>query len=591
MQHRDVAWLVAGSIAALPASLITGCPGPSDTPDASTADAAERADAPTPLDAFSHDAEMHEGLRLPRCEETDPMPATALPHFASTLEGTYVPGVDRLAMAGPLNPAEEDGELMYRALGYHEVEAGPGRAHVTRTDLGASSTATTGRRSLAWLAHLSDFQLVDDESPSRLASLDNPDIPSGLRAQEAYLPRAVSAMSRTFERITASGRALDFAIVTGDCADSAQANELDWVIALMNGTADLHTDSGDDDDPVPGADNDPKDPFDPTPFPAPWLYVPGNHDVEIVGINAPSDRGREQAIGTSPISGTRDYRQWYAPVTRRPIPADPDRAIVDRDDIVAAVRAASAEGPHGPLGHGYPATGEIDTSMGANWTLDVIPNLLRIVAIDTSDPSGGSEGMLLQSFVDGWLIPELDRAVADGVLVVLASHHATRSIDVFPGQLGTEPMPGALSGPEIEAIVAGRAEVIAWLVGHTHDNQIHAVRGPDAAHPGYWEIMTSAIADFPSQARAIELVDNGDGTLSIFATLVDHDTDDCFERRFRALTQMEWISGWVGDVTRDPMQLNVELVRTIPDSASEAVSMASGAAPGRLESLTTLRGE
>ena len=72
---------------------------------------------------------------------------------------------------------------------------------------------------------------------------------------------------------------------------------------------------------------------------------------------------------------------------------------------------------------------------------------------------------------------------------------------------------------------------------------------------------------------------------------MDHDTDDCFERRFRALTQMEWISGWVGDVTRDPMQLNVELVRTIPDSASEAVSMASATAPDRLESLTTLRGE
>ncbi|MBN8609418.1 MAG: metallophosphoesterase [Deltaproteobacteria bacterium] len=571
-------------------SFAAGCPGPSDVPDAATLDAGTSEDAPMPSDAPPIDAEMHGGLRLPRCEETDPE-TSALPHFASTLEGTYVPGLDRFPMSGPENPAVEEGEILYRGMGLHEVEAGPGLAHVHREDLGASSTATTGRHSLAWLAHLSDFQLVDDESPSRLATLDNPSIPSGLRSQEAYLPRAVSAMSRTFERILAPDRPLDFAIITGDCADSAQQNELDWVIALMNGEPGLHTDSGDDDDPVPGPDNDPKDPFDPTPFPAPWLYVPGNHDVEVVGINAPSDRNREQALGTSPISGTRDYRLWYAPASRRTITADPRREIIERDQIVATVRAADADGPMGPSGHGYPPTGDVDTSMGANWAYDVVPGVLRVLAIDTSDREGGSEGMILQSFVDGWLIPELDRAVDDGVLVMLASHHSTRSIDVFPGQAGAMPTPGALTGEQIEDIVAARPEVIAWLVGHTHDNQVHAIAGADAAHPGYWEIMTSAIADFPSQARAIELVDNGDGTLSIFATLIDYDTDDCFERRFRALSQMEWISAWTDNITRDPMQLNVELVRAIPDSASEAVSAASMMAPDRIESLTTLIGE
>ncbi|MBX7190444.1 MAG: hypothetical protein K1X94_00210 [Sandaracinaceae bacterium] len=571
---------------------LSACPGPDPMPDAGATDAADLADAPEPRDAPAIDAEMHMGLRLPRCEDTDPMPTTALPHFASTLEGTYLPHVARLPMSGPLNPAEEEGELMYRALDYARTDPGPGLSHVHRNDLGADSTTTTGRHSIAWLAQLSDFQLVDDESPSRLSALDNPDIPSGLRAQEAYLPRAVSAMSRTFQRITAGGRSLDFGIITGDCADSAQGNELDWVIQLMNGEPGLHTDSGDDDDPVPGPDNDPKDPFDPVAFPAPWLYVPGNHDVEIVGINAPSDRSRMQAIGTSPLGGTRDYRNWYGAVGRRAITADPARHIVDRDEIVAAVRAATADGPMGPSGHGYPASGDVDTTLGANWTLDVVPGVLRIVAIDTSDRSGGSEGLLTQDFIDGWLEPELDRAVTDGVLVMLASHHNTRSIDVYEGQGTDGPMvPGALSGPEIEAIVASHPEVIAWLVGHVHDNQIRAVHGADAAHPGYWEIMASAIADFPSQARAIELVDNGDGTLSIFATLVDYDTDDCFERRFRALTQMEFVSAWAGNVTTDPAQLDVELVRAIPDSAADAVHAASATAPSRIESLTTLLGE
>ncbi|MDQ3031656.1 MAG: metallophosphoesterase [Myxococcota bacterium] len=532
----------------------------------------------------------HMGLRLPRCEDTDPAPATPLPHVASTLVSTLVPRVDRQAAAGARNPAIELGETMYRALDYHLVDVGPGQPHVRRTDLGEGSSTSVDRRSIAWFAHLSDFQLVDDESPTRLARIDNAAIPGGLRAQEAYLPRAVSAMSRTFARVERAEREYDFGIVTGDCADSAQQNELEWVIALMNGEPGLHTDSGDDDDPVPGPANDPKDPFDPTAFPAPWLFVPGNHDVEVVGITVPTDRLRETALGTTAPSGTRDYTRWYATVSNGPIVADPNRAIIDRDDIVSTLRAAESTGPEGPPGHGYPETGAIDTTLGANWAYDAIPGLLRVLALDTSDLTGGSDGMVRRPTIEGWLLPELDRAVADGVLVILSSHHSTTSIDRIQGQLGSTEVEDALSAEELETLVASRAEVIAWLVGHTHDNRVRAIPGPDAEHPGYWEIMTSAIADYPAQARTIELVDNADGTLSIFATVLDYDTDDCFERRFRALMQMEWVSAWVDDVSRDPEDGNVELIRAVPASAADAVAAASATGAERIESTTTLLG-
>ncbi|MFO0684137.1 MAG: metallophosphoesterase [Sandaracinus sp.] len=568
--------------------LLAGCPSPTPAPEDAGSDGGGLSDAlPEDAAVVENDADVHMGLRLPRCEDTDPAPASALPHFASTLVGSYVPHAARLGTPGSLNPATEMGETMYRGMGLHVVDPGAGQTHVTRTDLGASSTSTD-RRSLLWMAHLSDFQLADDESPVRLARLDNAAIPGGMRAQEAYLPRAVSAMNRTFTRISDAGRPFDVGIITGDCGDSALQNELDWVLQLMNGTPGLETDSGEDDDPIPGPDNDPKDPFDPTPFPAPWLYVPGNHDLEVVGITTPTAGSRMDALGTRARSGTRDYRQWYAPVTTGTVPADPHRVLLDRDMIVDRVTSADVEGPMGPLGHGYDAGHAIDTTLGANYAYDVIPGLVRILGIDTSDPSGGSEGMVMQATIDGWLEPELDRAVADGVLVILASHHSTRSIDPFPGQVGSTPMPGALTTEEIEAYVASRPEVIAWLVGHTHDNQIHAIEGVDAAHPGYWEIMTSAIADWPSQARTIEVVDNGDGTLSIFATLIDYDTDDCFERRYRALTQMEYLSAWADEVTHDAPNHNVELVRAIPASAMAAVTAARATAPTRIESLTTL---
>lgn len=558
---------------------VLACSSNEPAPDAGEGDAGE-------LDG----GDPRMGLLLPRCEETDPEPETPLPHVPSTLVATLVPAVDRLAMPGPRNPALEIGEQMYRDMGMHVVRPGPPRPRLRRTDLGADSTASSGRRSLAYFVHLSDFQLADDESPTRLARFDSNSMgtPAAMRAHEAYIPLAVSAMNRTIARIERPERAIDFGIVTGDCADSAQRNELAWVIAVMNG-GQVHADSGEDDDPVPGPGNDPKDPFEATAFPAPWLYVPGNHDVEVVGVSAPTDDLRAQAIGTRAPGGTRDYRRWYAPVTNGPIPADPNRAILDRDDIVAMLRAAEATGPEGPPGHGYPETGPVETSLGAHYAYDAIPGLLRILAIDTSDRTGGSEGMITRSMLDGWLLLELDRAAADGVLVMLASHHSTTSMDRRSGQFGDE-VAEALEPAEIEAFFASRPEVIAWLVGHSHDNRVRAIAGPDASRPGYWEIMTSAIADHPGQGRMIELVDNGDGTLSIFATLVDFDTDSCMERRYRALMTMEWVTGWIGDTSRNPEDLNVELVRAVPASAMAAVEARRAGAPERIESQTTLAG-
>ncbi len=533
-------------------------------------------------------SDPHMGLRLPRCEDTDPAPATPFPHVPSTLIGTLVPRVLQVSPAGRVNPALERGERMYRDLGYHLFDPGPGQPHLERTDLEARLDSFTERRSLAFFVQLSDFQLADDEAPTRLSRFDNPIIRGGLRAQEAYLPRAVSAMSRTLTRIEPAGDGFDFGIITGDCADSALRNELEWMIALMNGTPGLHTDSGEDDDPVPGPDNDPKDPFDPTPFPAQWLYVPGNHDVEVVGVSLPTDASRAAALGNNATGGTRDYRRWFAEVVTGEVPADAHRVLLERDAIVETLRSASSVGPEGPPGHGYPASGTVDTTLGANWAHDAIPGLLRILALDTSDRTGGSLGMVRRGTIDGWLIPELDRAIDDGVLVFLASHHSTLSINRIRGELGDTEVEDALTGEELEALVSSRPEVIAWLVGHSHDNRVRAIADPTGAHPGYWEIMTSAMADYPGQARTIELVDNGDGTISLFGTLIDFDTDDCFERRFRALMQIEYASGWADDVSLEPRDHNVELIRVIPPNARTAVE--SARARARIDSVTSLVG-
>jgi hypothetical protein len=61
--------------------------------------------------------------------------------------------------------------------------------------------------------------------------------------------------------------------------------------------------------------------------------------------------------------------------------------------------------------------------------------------------------------------------------------------------------------------------VIAYVAGHTHANRIDLFR---RGRTGFWQINTASHVDWPQQSRLVELMDNKDGTLSLFATLLDH---------------------------------------------------------------------
>lgn len=521
---------------------------------------------------------------LPPCEELEPARAY-LPNVASTLVGTIVPSgaiQAPLAPVGAINPVKYEGQLLYTEEGIGLYERGPGLERVQRDDLGGS-TAFATRRSLAYFAITSDTQLVDDESPARLAGLDTAGVGGAVRPQESYVPHGMSAMNRTLARIESPDRPFLFGIITGDCADSAQYNELRWFTDIMDGT-EIHYDSGDDDDPTPGDDNDPKDPFTPVPFPAPWYMVVGNHDTLVTGVLLPDDYA-SVATGDFAAYGTRDYTQFFAPVeTNLTVTPDPDRYLLDRDQIVALLQSTTAS--PGPIGHGFAA--DTPTADGANYVFDAVPGLLRIIHLDTTDRTGGSLGMVLQTTVDNFLLPAIEAAEQDGMLVMLASHHGLISIDARAGEAG-DPVPGALSAAELQTLLVAHPSVIAWLIGHIHTNLVRAVVGPNPAHPGFWEIATASLVDWPQQARAVELVDNGNGTLSIFATTIDFDEASCSEQRFRRLSLMDYLSAWGDPISTDPADQNVELVIKAPSGATAAIADATGYA--KLESETTLRGQ
>ena len=61
--------------------------------------------------------------------------------------------------------------------------------------------------------------------------------------------------------------------------------------------------------------------------------------------------------------------------------------------------------------------------------------------------------------------------------------------------------------------------MISYVAGHTHANRVRFFRGK-RGH-GFWQINTASHIDWPEQSRLIEIMDNDDGTLSMFGTLLD----------------------------------------------------------------------
>jgi metallophosphoesterase (TIGR03767 family) len=147
--------------------------------------------------------------------------------------------------------------------GFRTLGLGPGEGYVVRED--RVGTAKPGReqhrRSLLYLGQLSDFQLADEESPSRVEFIDYGPFGAAWRPWEAMEPQIDDASIRQLNAFAAasplaagdgSHRAMDLTINTGDAADSQQLNETEWVRTLMEGGT-LNPGSGAD----PAASPDP----------------------------------------------------------------------------------------------------------------------------------------------------------------------------------------------------------------------------------------------------------------------------------------------------------------------------------------------
>jgi len=445
----------------------------------------------------------------------------------------------------PQVPEEIDKML---AEGFGDVEFGPGQAISTWTLDGAMPPAAGGNaKMLTRFVHLADTQLADDESPARLAVFDGPGLLSGaFRPQEGHECRILNAAVRTINAFHKS-TPVDFVLLGGDNTDNAQSNELDWFGAILDGADSVECDSGDDDDPVKGPDNDPKDPFVAEGLSVPWRWVTGNHDILSQGTLPVANRA-EEAVGGVSQGGTRDWAQPGAPVVKGDVIADPKRALMTRAEQLEAV---SKMGDGHGIGDAVKAYGK------AYYWFDVEGTPLRIMVLDTAAETGSADGVIHKADVDGFIKPALDQAKSEGKWVILTSHHASSSLTDGSGFGGTQ-QPDALAISEWQAFVGGYDNVLMHLAGHTHVHRVTKVE-PMSGFP-YWELETSALADYPHQMRVIEVWDEDNGYVMVRAIGLDYvDEGDAVSQEGRKRAIVDLTSGFGSDGSGDPTWRNVEL--------------------------------
>jgi metallophosphoesterase (TIGR03767 family) len=376
---------------------------------------------------------------------------------------------------------------------------------------------------------------------------------------------------------------LALTITTGDSADNQQINETRWVVRLLEGgrldpnsgveggacgalagppgEAARYTGVQDDQDVLesgrfydpnrpsgafaawpryPGLMDRAQQPFDTPGLDRPGYVAFGNHDGTVQGnlhaLQALDDvaRGCLKPLAATGVEGLGAL--LTSPLRTIVVPPDPARGFADRPTY----KALHATG-HQADAHGFADVdaAELRASRGqaAYYAFSPKPGI-RMIALNTV-----AEGDALNSNGNlddpqfQWLRRELAAAAGRDELVILFGHHPIRSLtNSAPDENAGDCALRAVTGPgcdldprnsrplhlggDLQALLLASPNVIAYVAGHTHENRITAFPRPGGG--GFWGIETASEIDWPIQSRLLEVMDNRDGTLSIFGTLIDH---------------------------------------------------------------------
>jgi metallophosphoesterase (TIGR03767 family) len=300
----------------------------------------------------------------------------------------------------------------------------------------------------------------------------------------------------------------------------------------------------------------------------PSYVAPGNHDVLVQGNEDANVAFETVALGClkpmgpfpqlSRLSDTLNQGYLFQLLQTSPdkvlqVAPDPQRQYVDKKQYKTVIGDGAQPDDHG-FAFVDPVQNQRSKGSAQYYSWNPVSGV-RFIVLDSNSTGGGlllgpgedpgSVATSAEGNIDHpqwvWLRSELDEATANNELVVTFAHHSMASMTYnVPDELalpclgikdkhGHEFNPGCDLDPRFSTpLHLGKAvtnlyglypNVIAHVSGHSHDNVITAYN--PAGPGGFYDIRTSAIADWPSQSRVLEIFDNNDGTLSIFGTLLN----------------------------------------------------------------------
>ncbi|SDN07434.1 TIGR03767 family metallophosphoesterase [Actinacidiphila guanduensis] len=485
--------------------------------------------------------------------------------------------------ARAVQPAGTTLEQAAQATGtgaYKRLAAGPGWPLVVRSELAPAGAGRDDRRTgLASFVQFTDLHLADTESPVRFEYLAKY-IDSAHRPHEALTVRGAASLVDRVNSLSGgpyTGLPFSLVMATGDNTDNHELVELDWYLTVMSGGA-ITPGTGDpsryegvqnsgsalywnpessfQDDykaagfpQVPGFLSAAGRPFTATGLRTPWYTTVGNHDDSIEGTLPDLGLLNSLYTGGGKIEGVDDataakladaiQHDPAAAVTLlltllegggpvRQVTPDARRAPFTPEQFARAHLDPARTGA-GPVGHGF--TSAAASSGKLYYTFPVAPGVLG-VSLDTTNRAGWADGSIgsaqlkwlesvLQTYSTHWYDTDgnVVRRGSQDQLIVLFSHHTSTTM----GNTLPDPyhlLDGRHTGTELVALAQRYPNVVAWVNGHTHANLI-TPHGHAVPERSFWEINTASHVDFPQHARAVEIADNGDGTLSLFTTLLE----------------------------------------------------------------------
>ena len=300
------------------------------------------------------------------------------------------------------------------------------------------------------------------------------------------------------------------------------------------------------------------EPFLPTGFKdVPWYGIFGNHDALVQGNqnrNAALDAIATGCVkvtglpaGTpapTPQGALDALRAALAdPSVTRTVPQDPRRHLLLKREYIQQHFVTSGS----PVGHGFT---QANLASGQGYYALRPRAGVRFVVLDSVSDAGSDGGNIDQTQF-AWLDDQLAAADAAGELTLVFAHHTLETMDAAaspfpPGDNPPPPYapvhlgerspqsacPGDAGADEtVKCLFLRHPTVVGFITGHEHRNRIRAVprSGVDGdqasgrADGGFWQVTTASHIDWPQQSRLLDLVANGDGTVSIWGTILDHD--------------------------------------------------------------------